>query len=75
MTEQNETLPVLHIRFEGRSMDIPLAELDVGPFSSDEEIKRAVATHLEVGPDKLRHYVVDRHESGNMTIRPQAVFG
>jgi hypothetical protein len=25
--------------------------------------------------DKFRHYVVDRHETGNLTIRPEAVFG
>lgn len=71
----NETLAVVHIRFEGRSTDIPLAELDVGPVSSDEEIKRAVAGYLDVPAQKLRNYVVDRHETGNLTVRPQAVFG
>lgn len=66
---------VLHLRFEGRSRDIALDILDVGVASSDEAIRNAVATFLEVQPNKLRGYVVERHESGNLTMRPEAVFG
>jgi hypothetical protein len=66
---------VLHVRFEGRSVDIPLAGLDVGPGSSDREIKRALARYLEIPEAKLRDYTVDRHETGNLTVRPEAVFG
>jgi hypothetical protein len=66
---------VLHIRFEGRSTDIPLGDLDIGQHSADGEIKRAVAVYLDVPVEKFRHYVVDRHETGNLTIRPEAVFG
>jgi hypothetical protein len=68
-------LGVVHVRFEGRSLDLPLAELDLGPAAGDADIKRAVARHLDVGEARLRDYVVDRHETGNMTIRPEAVFG
>jgi hypothetical protein len=68
-------LPVVHIRFEGRSVDIPLAELDLGPLSNDADIKTAVARHLEISAPRLRDYVVDRHETGNLTVRPEAVFG
>ena len=67
--------PVLHIRFDGRSFDIPLSDLDVGTLSSDAEIKRALANYLCVPEVKFRHYVVDRHETGNLTVRPEAVFG
>jgi hypothetical protein len=66
---------VLHIRFEGRSFDIPLSDLDVGAVSTDADVKRALAEYLEIAPSKLRDYVVDRHETGNLTVRPQAVFG
>jgi hypothetical protein len=66
---------VLHIRFEGHSRDIALAELDVGPHSSDAAIKQALARHLGVMEAKLRDYVIDRHETGNLTVRPEAVFG
>lgn len=66
---------VLHIRFEGRSFDIPLADLDVGAMSTDADVKRALAGYLDVAEAKFRDYVVDRHETGNLTVRPQAVFG
>ena len=66
---------VVHIRFEGRSVDIPVADLDFDRAASDAEIKRSVAGYLDVAADKFKHYVVDRHETGNLTIRPEAVFG
>ena len=67
--------PVLHIRFEGRSFDIPFMDLDIGLISSDTDIKRALSGYLNVSEVKFRHYVIDRHETGNMTVRPEAVFG
>jgi hypothetical protein len=67
--------PVLHIRFDGRSFDIPLSDLDVGTLSSDAEIKRALAGYLDVPEVKFRDYTIDRHETGNLTVRPEAVFG
>jgi hypothetical protein len=66
---------VLHVRFDGRSLDIPLNDLDIGPGSNDREIKCALASHLQVPEAKLRDYVVDRHDTGNLTVRPEAVFG
>ena len=66
---------VVHIRFEGKSLDIPQGDLDVGAASSDNEIKRALARYLETPEAKLRDYVIDRHDTGNMTVRPEAVFG
>jgi hypothetical protein len=75
MAELTNGAAVLHVRFEGRSADIPVSDLDVGPNSSDGDVKQAVARYLDVSADKFRHYVVDRHETGNLTIRPEAVFG
>ena len=75
MAERQNAVAVVHIRFEGRSLDIPQGELDVGAASSDNEIKRALARHLEVPEGKLRDYVIDRNDTGNMTVRPEAVFG
>jgi hypothetical protein len=66
---------VVHIRFDGRSLDVPQADLDIGAASSDNEVRRALARHLDVNEAKLRDYVVDRHDTGNMTLRPEAVFG
>jgi len=72
MVAQN---PLLHIRVDGRSLDIPLRDLDVGDLSSDHEVTSATARYLDVPARILRDHVVDRHETGNLTIRPQAVFG
>jgi hypothetical protein len=66
---------VVHLRFEGRSLDVPQTDLDVGTASSDAEVKRALARHLATPEAKLRDYVVDRHDTGNLTVRPEAVFG
>jgi hypothetical protein len=75
MAEREQGVSVVHIRFDGRSLDIPQGDLDIGAASSDNEIKRALARHLEVPETKLRDYVIDRHDTGNMTVRPEAVFG
>lgn len=67
--------PVLHIRYAGRSFDIPLSDLDLGTASHEADIKRRLAEYLNVSTAKLRDYTVDRHETGNLTVRPEAVFG
>ena len=66
---------IIHIRFEGRSRDIRFAQLDVGELSSDQEIRTALARYLDVPERKFSAYVVERHTNGNMTVRPEAVFG
>jgi hypothetical protein len=45
---------VVHLRFEGRSLDVPQTDLDVGTASSDAEVKRALARHLAT-PDGDHH--------------------
>jgi hypothetical protein len=67
--------PQLHIRFEGRSIDVPLNELDVGDRSTDEQVRTAVADHLGVPIGKLRAFAIDRAANGELTLRPEAVFG
>ena len=66
---------VVHVRFAGRSFDIPLSALDVGALSSDGQIKRGVARHLDVPANRFESYTVDRHANGNLTVRPEAVVG
>jgi len=73
--ESELNVKIVHIRFEGRSFDVPQGELDVGAASSDNEVKRTLARFLNVSEVKLSDYVVDRHDTGNMTVRPEAVFG
>jgi hypothetical protein len=75
MTQTGGSTATLHVRFEGRSTDIPLGDLDIGLGSSNDDVKRAVAAYLDVPVDKFRQYTVDRHATGNLTVRPEAVFG
>jgi len=67
---------VLHIRYKGTSRDIPIKELDCENIDSDKDVKNAVATFLDLGDQHdLGDYVLARHQNGNMTLRPEAVFG
>jgi len=49
--------------------------MGLGAMSADGEIRRAMARYLDVPNHKLDPYVVDRHANGNVTLRPEAVFG
>jgi hypothetical protein len=73
ITRENEQL--LYIRFGGRSVDLPVAELDLTAASDDRQIKNRVAEYLEVTPRQLEWHVIDRYPNGNLTIRPEALFG
>ena len=69
------TEAVAHVRFGGRSYDIPLVALDVSRGSADGHVRRSLARYLGVAESKLDPYVIDRHPNGNLTVRPEAVFG
>ena len=66
---------VVHVRFEGQSWDIAFGVLDVGDRSSDQDVRRALAHYFNVAVVKFARYVVERHANGNITVRPEAVFG
>jgi hypothetical protein len=66
---------MLHVRFEGRSRDIPCRDLDLGALSSDNDVREALADYLDVPVRKFRAYVIERHDNGNITVRPEATFG
>lgn len=66
---------VVHVRFEGHSRDVAFGVLDLGDRSSDDEVRRALARYLDVPVRKLAPYIVERHVNGNITVRPEAVFG
>lgn len=66
---------MLHVRFEGRSRDIPCSDLDLGTFSRDNDVREALADYLGVPVRKFGAYVIERHDNGNITVRPEATFG
>ena len=72
---QTDATPIMHVRVQGRSRDIALDLLGVTGASSDEAIRAAVGNFMELPPQILASTVIERHENGNMTLRPEAVFG
>lgn len=75
----NEVLvrePMLHVRFEGNSQDVALREVDLGDMSDDRAVRAAAARWFEVPEIKFNSFTVDRNrETGDITLRPQAIFG
>ncbi len=67
--------PPIHVRFDGRSQRLNAAQLGLAANASDHDIKRAVALSLDVSTTQLKLHVVERHDNGNITVRPEAVFG
>jgi hypothetical protein len=61
---------VVHVRFAGETFGLPLTTLEIGPMCSDARIRRAVAENLMIPLERLAAHVIDRHASGNLTIRP-----
>jgi hypothetical protein len=65
----------VHVRYDGKSYDLPFGDLDVSAGMSDDDVRQALARHFDVSPARFRAYVVERHRTGNITVRPEAVFG
>ena len=69
-------MSMLHVRYEGQSHDVDMSELDLGDLSTDATVRVAVARHINVPEAKLAGFAVDRNTAtGDLTLRPQAVFG
>ncbi|HEY9601342.1 MAG TPA: hypothetical protein V6C85_07020 [Allocoleopsis sp.] len=66
---------MVHVRFEGRSYDIPETQLGVTTGMNDNAIKERLAQHFDIRRDRFQSYVVDRRPSGDLIIRPEAVYG
>jgi hypothetical protein len=66
---------LIHVRYGGRSYDLGEKQVRITPTMSDRAIKQAIARHLEVGESQLDRYFVDRRPSGDVIIRPEAVYG
>jgi hypothetical protein len=66
---------MVHIRFEGRSLDITETQLGISVGMNDGAVKEQVSRHLDVNVNRLSAYIVDRRPSGDLIIRPEAVYG
>jgi hypothetical protein len=66
---------MVHIRYNGRSIDVNERDLELKVTMNDVQIKAQVARHLEIDPRRLSDYIVDRTGTGNIIVRPEAVYG
>ena len=66
---------MLHLRFEGRSYDLDESQLNISRDTNDAQIKAKLAGYLDVRANRLQNYVIDRPSTGNIIIRPEAVYG
>lgn len=66
---------MVHIRYEGRSVELSEAQLSIHAGMSDAEIKERVARRTGAGAEQLEFYVVDRTPNGDLVVRPEAVYG
>jgi hypothetical protein len=71
----NQKKSRVHIRYAGQSYDTTFSELDIGALSGENEVRERAARYLNVSSSQLLSYRIERHENGNITIRPEAVFG
>lgn len=70
------TVPSCHIFYGGNQYDWTLEEMDLGELATDDEIRHKVADFINAPFSKVQNFFVDRNtETGDITVRPQAVFG
>lgn len=66
---------MVHVRFEGRSFDVAENILGITRQTSDTAVKERLGQHLDISQERLNDYVIDRRPSGDVIIRPEAVYG
>ena len=66
---------MVHVRFEGRSYDLTRRALGLNGHGHDADVKARLAQHFDIRPERFDHYVVERRPSGDLIVRPEAVYG
>jgi hypothetical protein len=66
---------LMHVRIDGRSRDIALDVLGITDTSTDQDIREALARFMELPLNAFDRTIVERHANGNITVRPEALFG
>ncbi|MBC6422991.1 MAG: hypothetical protein GDA38_16810 [Hormoscilla sp. SP12CHS1] len=66
---------MVHVRFEGRSVDVTERQLGVTQDMNDRAVKERLAQHFDVARDRFNSYAIDRRTCGDIIVRPEAVYG
>jgi len=65
---------MVHVRFEGHSYDIT-KEQGLTAQMNNNAIKERLAQYFEVPFNRFESYIIDHRPSGDLLIRPEAVYG
>lgn len=65
---------LVHIRVEGRSVELPLATLDLRDDATDSQLRVAVCRQLDLPSAALAGHVIVRTNQA-IIIRPEAIYG
>lgn len=71
---RDDVRQTVHVRFDGRSEELPMSALHLNAAATDAEIKAAVASHLDRPAGSFGDYVVVRYAE-SVVIRPEALYG
>ncbi len=66
---------MVHIRFEGRSYDVTENQLGITENMKENAIKERLSQYFDVGKERFNSYVLDHRSSGDLIVRPEAVYG
>ncbi|MEM7248259.1 MAG: hypothetical protein AAF533_23195 [Acidobacteriota bacterium] len=66
---------MIHVRVAGRSYELSERKLGVSASMNDKELKARIARHLDLARGELADHFVDRTPTGNLVLRPEAVYG
>jgi len=64
----------VHVRLDGKTKELIIAELSLTAKSTDEEIMAVLAKSMRVDIEKFSLFSVDRQKDGNIYLRPDAKF-
>lgn len=65
---------MVHARFDGRSEELTMKQLNLAQNADDRQIKRALASYFDLPQRHLDDHVVVR-TSQAIIVRPEAVYG
>ena len=65
---------IIHVRFDGRSAELPASSLNLASDAGDAQIKQAIASHFDLPRTYLDDYVVVRNSTA-IIVRPEAIYG
>lgn len=74
IAHQTVPQPVLHLRFQGRSIEMLLSDLDLSLDASDARVLGALTQYLGRPAGSLDGMVVVRHQHA-IVVRPEAIYG